>query len=531
MHLHRATSLVENPTAQTEITSSRDEEVLSRCLAAKRLEEAGDYDAARLALGDLWQRVGERPRLDGLEKIARAELLLRTGSLSARIGSAHQIEGAQEIAKDLISHSSRIFAQLGLPEKVAEAQIDLAICYWREGGLDEARITLQETLRTVDSESEQRLRALVSMAILESSATHFQEALRIQVEAAPLFERSNNHALRGSFHNQFALVLKNLGDAERRQDYIDRAFIEYAAAGYHFEQAGHLKYLAHVDTNLGFLFLTAGKHIEAHQHLNRARALLVKLKDKGIIAAVDETRARAFLAQGLSAQAEAAVRGSVRILEQGDERALLAEALTTHGTALARLGRYQRAQSQLKRAMDVARQAGDPEKEGIASLTMAEVLLSYVPQAGIQEYYRKAELLLAQSQYPGIDDRLGQCARAILVAENSRADDFKASTTRETQKAILRHEGNGNGAASEHQQPIASASAWAGCSLEKEVLRYEGELIQQALEASSGSVTRAARLLGITHQGLAFILNGRHKTLLTVRTPVRHRRKSIFRSH
>jgi transcriptional regulator with PAS, ATPase and Fis domain len=66
-------------------------------------------------------------------------------------------------------------------------------------------------------------------------------------------------------------------------------------------------------------------------------------------------------------------------------------------------------------------------------------------------------------------------------------------------------------------------------SLEQRVLQFEGQLIKRALEASGGSVTKAARLLGISHQGLAFILNGRHKDLLAVRTPVRPRRKSIIR--
>jgi transcriptional regulator with GAF, ATPase, and Fis domain len=65
--------------------------------------------------------------------------------------------------------------------------------------------------------------------------------------------------------------------------------------------------------------------------------------------------------------------------------------------------------------------------------------------------------------------------------------------------------------------------------LEDQVLTFEGDLIRQALETSGGSVTRAARLLGITHQGLAFILNGRHKSLLSIRTPVKRRRRSIIR--
>jgi DNA-binding NtrC family response regulator len=70
-----------------------------------------------------------------------------------------------------------------------------------------------------------------------------------------------------------------------------------------------------------------------------------------------------------------------------------------------------------------------------------------------------------------------------------------------------------------------------GLSLEDEVLKYEGELIRAALEQTGGSVTRAARLLRVTHQGLAFILNGRHSDLLAIRTPVKRRRKSIIRFH
>jgi transcriptional regulator with PAS, ATPase and Fis domain len=70
-----------------------------------------------------------------------------------------------------------------------------------------------------------------------------------------------------------------------------------------------------------------------------------------------------------------------------------------------------------------------------------------------------------------------------------------------------------------------------GFSLDGEVLRYEGSLIRKALEEAGGSVTRAARLLGVTHQGLAFILNGRHSDLLSIRTPVKKRRRSIIRHH
>src|SRR5450432_2957673 len=114
----------------------------------KELEERGDYESARDAFGelDLWEGIGQRPKTDGLSAVTQAELLLRAGTLTGWLGSAEQIEGAQESAKDLITESSRIFEDLGLMEKVAEAHVDLAICYWREGALDEARITLRRVL-------------------------------------------------------------------------------------------------------------------------------------------------------------------------------------------------------------------------------------------------------------------------------------------------------------------------------------------------------------------------------------------------
>jgi sigma-54-dependent transcriptional regulator len=65
----------------------------------------------------------------------------------------------------------------------------------------------------------------------------------------------------------------------------------------------------------------------------------------------------------------------------------------------------------------------------------------------------------------------------------------------------------------------ALGDAWVGCSFEEEVLCYEASLIKLALETARGSVTRAARLLGVTHQRLCSMLQGRHKNLLPAKNP------------
>jgi tetratricopeptide (TPR) repeat protein len=448
--------------------------------------------------------------------------LLHTGTITGWLGRKTQAEGAQEIAKDFIFESVRTFERLRLANKLVDAQIQLSLCYWREGALDEARITLQELLAKLpEPGSEQHLRVLANLVLVERTSNRFHDALQIQTMAASLFEKSNNHLLRGNFHNEFGLVLKNLARSEGRQDYIDRAFIEFTAASYHWDLAGNAGYVALVENNLGSLLRAAGKFVEAHQHLNRARGLFSKLRDKGSIAQVDETRARVFLDEQNYTQAEIAARGSVRIFEEGDEKGLFAEALTTHATALARLGRSDRAATQFQRAIEVAQQAGAPEMGGLAALTMMEELSTTLPLTAMRDSYQGAESLLEQTKDTGIADRLAQCARMVLRAEQARINQNQGSRYAAAQGTQHR----------EGESDAGKGEPWQGCALEAEVLTYEGQLIKRALEAANGSVTRAARLLGITHQGLAFILNGRHKDLLNVRTPVKHRRRSILRSN
>lgn len=488
------------------------------CARARELEEAGEFEKAREAISDFWQRIGDSPRVDDLSDVARAEVFLRAGTLSGWIGSARQITGAQSIAKDLISKSAGEFEKLGLVERVAEAQIDLSICYWREGAFDEARITLDEALRCLgDLESEQRLRAFLNKAMVEEVSNRGREALRLHRQAAPLFEASSNHALKGKFHNAYALVLKNLGLAEQREDYLDRALIEFSAASFHFEQARHKRFHGFVENNLGFLFARLGRFGEAHEHLSRARAVFAGLKDKGFVAQADDSRARTFIAQGQFSQAEAVARSAVQAFQEGDELSLLATALTTLGTALARLGNYSRARGALQKAISVAQQAGDSEGGGVAALSMAEELANHLPFDEVVGYYRLAESELLDSRNTEIKNRLGKCARLLLSTESVGAVNATAGDAR-TDVAE-------SGAAE------ASESFVLEVTLDEQVLRYEGELIKQALEAAEGSVTRAARMLGVTHQGLAFILNGRQKNLLPSRKPAKRRRRSIIRFH
>jgi len=468
-----------------------------RCRLARQYEQAGEYEAASEGMADLWRGVGARPMLEGLDEETKALVLLRVGALSGWIGSAWQIEGSQEMGKDLISESLRVFEQLGKRSKVGEARSDLALCYWRAGAYDEARITLQEALAEFDEgDIELKATALLRKAHIERASNRLNEALRVYEGSAFLFDEMNNHLLAGTFHHGYANVLNQLSAIEDRKDYVDLALIEYAAASFDFERAGHERYHACVENNLGLLLGTVGNFVEAHEHLDRAQMLMTRLKDNVHLAQVDETRARVLLAEERIIEAEKIARVAVLKLEKGDELSLLAEALTTHGIALARLDHSEQARAVLHRAIEVAEQAGDFEKAGVAALTLIERLGLNLSSAEV---------------WATTIDRLN-----ILLEKTTDISIVRRITKSAFRALFLTH-------------TIPTPPDWTNFSFRQAVLRYEAHLITSALNQCHGSVTKAARLLGFKHhQSLTALIDGRHKDLLERRLPVRKRRKHLI---
>jgi CheY-like chemotaxis protein len=481
-------------------TGSPSERAIYCCLIAKRFEDAGEYEAAYESLVEFWPEREQRLDLEGLEPPAKAEVLLRAGILAGWLGAADQRAGAQENAKNLISESIEIFAALGDEEKVAQGHAAIASCYWREGAFDEARVHLADAIDNPATSAETRAVALLRRALVERSARRLNDALQFYTQARPLIEATGNHALKGKLHNGLGTLLHCIALGEHSEDEFDRALVEFAGASFHFEQAGHERHCARVENNLGYLLFTVNRFQEAHDHLNRARKFFQDLGDIGAVAQVDDTRAKAMLAEDRAVEAERVSNLSVNTLERGGEQSLLAEALTTHGVALARLGRKSEAASSLERAVEIARTSGDLEGAGRAQLSLIEELGDRINPRELTSTYRSATDLLARSQDHATAKRLVGCATKVIDALEplTNSDQVKAHN-------------------------------WEDFSFRQEIVDCERKLIERALRDAGGTVTHAARLLGFKHhQSLISLINSRHKDLLEARSAVRTRRRSII---
>jgi tetratricopeptide (TPR) repeat protein len=448
------------------------------CSKTSELIYAGQYEAARDELGELWAGIGERPLLDASPQW-RAETLLQCGTLSGWLASSKQVD-AQEKAKDLLTESLHIFQTLNLKAKASEAQYELGMCYFRKGAYDEACIILDEALRELE-DAELQAKILIRQTIIEIWLGRYFQAWQMLDKARPAFDNSS-HALKGRWHGQMALILQKLATTERREDYADRAIIEFTAAIYHYEEAGHERYCAINLNNLAMLLYQVERHAEAHEHLNRAHIFLEKLKDVGLLAQVEETRARVYVAEQHYHAARRVIIGVVETFEKGGESALLADALIIKGTVQARLGDEKESLHTFRSAIRIAKNAGALSNAGRAAVAMIEEHSSSLSDAELFRLYQRADQFLAATQDAEDIARLRACARVVVrKLYGSELDEY--------------------------------------FSLPETVTAYEARFVELALIEESGSITRAAARLGVSHQTLSAMLKTRHKKLQSKRKP------------
>jgi len=485
---------IASPKLHTSHLTANDEALL-RCQTALEQKDKEDYEGAQETMRRLWRGVGVRPETKGLHASVEAEVLLCVGILTGWIGSRNQVEEAQETAKNLITESIVYFESVGDVTKIAAARTEIAYCYWREGELNEARTMLHEALKKLTTAGNTRARALLKLTTVECSAARYHEALGILTDNSALFQKLANHTVKGAYHSELAIILRNLATAEKREEYFQRAIGEYKEADNQFRLARNPVFRADVKNNVGFLLFKLSRYKEAHKYLDEARRLTASFKDKARTAQIDESSAQVFIAEGKLKEAEAVARRAVSAFEKGGHFCMMAEALITQGIALARLRKTESAHFIFQKAIQTALRIDAPNIAGLASLTMIEEI-DDLSATTLQAAYQQAREWLSSSQSQDIKLRLGDAAGKVAASVPGELSSEEAT------EILLIKPGD----------------------LQQIVSDVERETIRRALVQANGSVTHAASLLGMSYQALCYIIESRHKDLLKERSPVRRRR-------
>jgi tetratricopeptide (TPR) repeat protein len=585
--------IVENRIEYTNYTAAEINTMAKICCQkARRFEDAGSYATAESVMQPFWNGVETRPHTESLEEDVKAEVLLRCGVITGWIGNNKSIPHSQEWAKDLISESLFIFENLGLAEKAVEAQIELAPCYWRGGAFDEARIFLSMTIEKIkfDESIGDDIKALAYLrrAVLSNDEALHREAIYYLEQGNKFFDSGKNPSLKGKYHNQMGIALQSIGDSQNNPEFLDRALIEYSAAGIYFEEAGHKRYTAFVENNIGMVYLSLKKFAEAHEHFETAKKIFNNLKEHIFVAQVDESIAKALIGQNLPEIAERFARKSSAAFEKAERFALMIESQITLGIALARMKKFEQARIEFENAEQIASRMTLPNLAGLAVLTLLEELKAQFSHAEFTDYYNKADRYFGSHAEIEMLRRLRKIA-ARLINDNHEQPAEKSAVSAEMPEEMENIEAKINEIINSSQtrfrktieftpEAVAAmqklflggnlrrleklvgrtveksetgavitsdavevvalrnseeadfAFPWQDLSLRELTQNIEKRLIQLALKEAGGKITGAAKLLGFKHyEMLHSIIKSRHPELLTQRIPPVKRRKSIIK--
>jgi DNA-binding winged helix-turn-helix (wHTH) protein/Tfp pilus assembly protein PilF len=388
------------------------EQVQVCCAIAREQIDIGNYTGACRMIAPWWT-FGDWPTLNDLNHRSSADLLFTAGELAGCVASTKQLPDGQKHGELLLSGSIAIFEQLGSKRRAAEARIELALCYYRQGFFDLGRSLLTNVLDSLASDdSELRSLALIRLASLLRHAGRLNQAL-IYLNQATSRINSLGPWASGRCYLELGSTYKDLAVSENADSYFDTAKRFYIKALNEFQAVGNHRLTAIAENNLALVFMLVGQFEDAELLLNRARKMFSHFEDRIRCAQVDDSLARLFCGQERLREAAIAIDRSIKIMEAGDEDALLAESFRTKGMIYCKLKNYHEAQQALDAAYRLAWRCGDNDGAAQAILIIAEEMADRLDAVKRRQIRLELFELLSCSQQTLIRERANECLNRI----------------------------------------------------------------------------------------------------------------------
>jgi DNA-binding winged helix-turn-helix (wHTH) protein/tetratricopeptide (TPR) repeat protein len=357
------------------------EEVAVFCAIGREQIVVGNYAAARLVL-DRWLPKTGWPQLDHLEPHSAADLLFTLGNLLGVLAFSDGGNRGFKRAESYLSGALALAEQLGAEVLAAEARIELARCYYREGLYDEARELLDHVLAGLPAnKNELRSLALAVCGCVERDSGKLNDSLKHLQEANAC---ETGQLVTGFRELQLATSLKELANLGPGDELFVEAGHHFRKALYEFEAIGNHTQTAAAENNFGYLLLSMGMFAQAKEHLLHALMLFTNFANDLCTAQVNETLAQLYLATGELTRALDHADQAVAILEVANGDAVLAEALHTKGLIVARLKRFSEARSCFEGSYRVAERCGNSNGACRALLSLDEELSELPERAEIR---------------------------------------------------------------------------------------------------------------------------------------------------
>lgn len=307
-------------------------EILNIIDAARDAELCRDLERSEGILAEVWPDISIDPDFSDFDRAVAAELYRLCGYFLSSYGRARVLSNFQSRGKDLATKAIGIFKQVGMPDKIAEARVTLALCYHHVGEFSECALILD----TAEAQFDGNILHPVYLQIVTNrigvyySERDYESALRRIREIESIADLSTDDRLLTMFHNQAGIVYRAVGNPDKSVFHLSEAI----RCG---KRAKNLRFVAINCNNLAMVYKDLKMFSQAHEQLDDAKTTFLSLNEAGRIPQILDTRALIYLDEGRSLDALSAINEAIRLFSQGEDHGGRADAYWTKCKCLMRL--------------------------------------------------------------------------------------------------------------------------------------------------------------------------------------------------
>lgn len=289
-------------------------------------------------LQNFWTETNVTPSFSEYEPFVRGELLRLVGFYLTFNGRSRGIKDCQANAKDVITNAITIFESIELVDKVAEAKIILAFCYWNTGEVDDcnALLSLVETEFSENKIHPVYLQLQINRLLCLEWDRQYKKALKLVNDISGSVEFCNDLRLRAMFHSEAGIIC-------RRNEKFDDAAFHHKEAVRLSAKSGNFRFVAANYNGLALLYRSQGDFPQAHKYAAKSLKLYSDLNDEGWIPHVLDTIALIYIEEKNISQALSSIEKALKYFYANEDYDGLTNALWTKTLCLLRLNREEEA--------------------------------------------------------------------------------------------------------------------------------------------------------------------------------------------
>lgn len=296
--------------------------------SAWEAERQGSYELGLLHFSDQWADPEFEPDISGLPERLAAEIRLRFASLLGYQGHLRKIKDSQRRACDILTSALAVFDRLGIEEKCAECENNIALTYSRTGEYAEVHVWLDAAMkRDLPETNINRLASVLYRMLITVHQRKYSETLEIYKDHEPRFRRWADDWIGANFYTNAGVALGETGSP-------DASITCLQVAAERAERGSNKPQLASIQNELAHVYLSLGRFERAHVYVDKGIDLYREIGDQSREGMLLDTKAVISLSEGNFEAALKTIEKGIYILKDGENKAFLAEAYATEAKIL-----------------------------------------------------------------------------------------------------------------------------------------------------------------------------------------------------